>query len=181
MKERPSLETARLLLRPFALTDAAAVRHLAGDPEIAATTLNVPHPYEDGMAEKWIATHQERFEKGELVNFAITLRADEILVGAIGLHLTPPHGRAELGYWIGKPFWGQGYCTEAAEAVVRYGFEVTGLNRIEAHHFTRNPASGRVLQKLGMRHEGRLRQHVKKWDAFEDVELYAILENDSAP
>ena len=85
--------------------------------------------------------------------------------------------RAELGYWIGKPYWGQGYCTEAARATLDFGFEQLGLNRIFAHHFARNPASGRVMQKIGMTREGRLRQHVKKWDAFEDLELYGILKD----
>lgn len=178
MNQRPTLETGRLILRPFALTDAPAVKRLAGDREMASTTLNIPHPYEDGMAEKWISAHQQQFEKGELVNFAVTLRPDGSLIGAMGLRITPAHFHAELGYWIGKPYWNHGYATEAAKVVVRYGFEVAGLNRIHAHHFTRNPASGRVMQKIGMKHEGRMRQFVKKWDAFEDLEMYAILRSD---
>ena len=86
--------------------------------------------------------------------------------------------RAELGYWVGKPFWGQGYCTEAAQAVIAYGFQTLGLNRIQAHHFGRNPASGRVMQKLGMRYEGLERQYHKKWGQFEDGLGYAILRED---
>src|SRR5262252_1209729 len=74
MKERPTLETTRLILRPFTLGDARDVQRLAGDREVASTTLNVPHPYEDGMAEQWIGTHQEKYERGELVNFAIVRR-----------------------------------------------------------------------------------------------------------
>ena len=135
MKERPTLETTRLTLRPFTVTDASDVQRLAGEREIASTTLNIPHPYEEGMAEQWIATHQERYEKGELVNFAIILRADQALIGAIGLQLTQQQASAELGYWIGKPFWNRGYCTEAAQAVVRYGFDVLGLNRLHAAYF----------------------------------------------
>ena len=97
------------------------------------------------------------------------------MIGAVGLRIEREDQRAELGYWIGRPYWNQGYCTEAARAVLDFGFEQLGLNRIYASHFTRNPASGRVMQKLGMTHEGRLRQHVRKWDAFEDVEVYAVL------
>ena len=89
MKERPTLETTRLTLRPFTVSDASDVQRLAGERDIASTTLNIPHPYEEGMAEQWIASHQERYEKGELVNFAITLRADRALIGAIGLQLAP--------------------------------------------------------------------------------------------
>ena len=178
MKERPTLETTRLTLRPFTVADASDVQRLAGEREIASNMLNIPHPYEEGMAEQWIATHQERYEKGELVNFAITLRVDQALIGAIGLQLTQRHASAELGYWIGKPFWNRGYCTEAAQAVVRYGFDVIGLNRLYAAYFKCNPASGRVMQKLGMRYEGCMREHVKKWGVFEDRELYGLLSRD---
>jgi RimJ/RimL family protein N-acetyltransferase len=96
----------------------------------------------------------------------------------VGLRIEQEDDRAELGYWIGKPYWGHGYCTEAARAVIGFGFEQCQLNRIHASCFSRNPASGRVLQKIGMTHEGRLRCHAKKWDAFEDIEMYAILRGD---
>ncbi len=176
--QRPTLRTERLALRPFEIADAEEVQRWAGDRDIAAMTLTIPHPYEEGMAEEWIATHQERFERGELVNFAMTLRDEGPVIGAVGLSIAGQHERAELGYWIGKPWWGQGYCTEAARTVVRYGFEQLGLNRIQASHFEQNPASGRVLQKIGMAHEGRSRQHVKKWDRFEDLVRYAVLRSE---
>ena len=177
-KKRPTLETERLVLRPFELSDAPRVKLLAGDRDIAAMTLNVPHPYEDGMAEKWIGAHQERFDKGEEVVLAVTLRESGELIGAIGLILKRDHDKAELGYWIGKPYWGRGFCTEAARAVLRYAFTELGLNRVHAYHFHHNPASGRVLQKIGMTHEGLLRQHVKKWGQFIDNELYSILRSE---
>jgi len=81
----------------------------------------------------------------------------------------------QLGFWIGKPYWNQGYCTEAARAVVKYGFEVLGLNRIFSRHFASNPASGRVLQKIGMRYEGTLREAYKKLDKYEDLVCYGLL------
>jgi ribosomal-protein-alanine N-acetyltransferase len=178
MKERPTLETTRLILRPFTWGDARDVQRLAGDREVASTTLNVPHPYEDGMAEQWIGTHQEKYERGELVNFAIVRRVDNALLGAIGLRITQQHTHAELGYWIGQPYWNAGYCTEAAHAVVAYGFEGLGLHRIHASHMTRNPASGRVMQKIGMYYEGCLRQHINKWGVFEDLAIYGILQSE---
>lgn len=174
MSERPTLQTERLLLRPFELSDAPDVQRLAGAVEIAAFTLNIPHPYEDGIAEAWISGHQERFEHGETLGFAITLRSDGSLVGAIGLDIDRKNERAALGYWIGVPYWGQGYCTEAARGVVSYGFEMVGLNRIHASHFSGNPASGRVMQKVGMTREGCLRQHVKKWGAYHDLIWYGL-------
>jgi [ribosomal protein S5]-alanine N-acetyltransferase len=178
MKQQPTLQTNRLILRPFELTDAKEVQGLAGDRSIADTTLEIPHPYEDGMAEQWISTHQAKFEACEMVHFAIILRETDGLIGAIGLTVVPRFERAEAGYWIGKPYWGKGYCTEAAGAVLEYGFTTLNLNRIHAHHFKRNPASGRVLEKLGMQREGFARQHVKKWDIFEDIELYGILKSE---
>jgi ribosomal-protein-alanine N-acetyltransferase len=172
---QPVLETERLRLRPFALSDAPAVKTLAGAREIAATTLTVPHPYEDGMAEAWIETHGPAYEADRGAAFAITLKPTGELLGAISLAIDRPHARAELGYWIGLPFWNQGYATEAAQAVLRFGFEELELNRIFAVHMVRNPASGRVMQKCGMRHEGRLRQHINKWGMFEDLDVYGIL------
>lgn len=106
---------------------------------------------------------------------AVIERASGDLVGAIGLVVQPEHARAEMGYWIGVPFWNCGYATEAARAVLVFGFVELKLNRIYATYLTRNPASGRVMQKVGMRNEGLFRQHVKKWDEFEDLALCGIL------
>jgi ribosomal-protein-alanine N-acetyltransferase len=177
-KSRPTLETRRLILRPFELSDALRVQLLAGDRAVAATTKNIPHPYEDGMAEKWIGSHQEHVEKDRLVTFAIVLKDGGELIGAIGLTLNLAQERAELGYWIGKPYWGCGYCTEAGHAVLGYAFDTLCLHRVHAHHLSHNPASGRVMQKLGMRHEGRSCQHIKKWGEFVDVEAYGILRSE---
>lgn len=178
MKKRPVLETTRLLLRPFELSDAADLQRLAGDKAIADTTLNIPYPYQDGAAEEWISAHPAMFRAGEAAIFAIVLRSTGELIGAIGLVVEPRFERAELGYWIARPEWSKGYCTEAASALVRYGFSVLGLNRIHAAHLSRNPASGRVMEKLGMTHEGRARRHAKKWDRFEDLELYGLLRDE---
>ena len=173
----PTLRTQRLVLRPFSPSDAPAVQRLAGDREVASTTLTIPHPYEDGMAEAWIEGRASAWAEKKALTLAVTTEADG-LVGAMGLHLELEHLRAELGYWIGVPFWNRGYATEAAEAVMKFGFEELGLNRIEAEHFTRNPASGRVMEKLGMTPEGVRRQHVLKDDELEDLVLYAILGSD---
>jgi RimJ/RimL family protein N-acetyltransferase len=172
---RSTLDTARFLLRPFTLADADDVTRIVSDREVAATTLNIPHPYEPGMAAAWIATHADGLHRQSPVVFAVTRRDGDELVGAIGLSLEPEHHRAELGYWVARAAWGQGVCTEAARAVLQYGFGVLGLERIFAHHFAGNPASGRVMQKLGMRHEGTLRGHIVKWGRREDVECYGIL------
>ena len=173
----PTLKTERLLLRPFDPADAPTVQRLAGDEEVASTTLTIPHPYESGMAEAWIETHAANWAAKKAVTLAVTTEADG-LVGAMGLHLKLEHLRATLGYWIGVPFWNRGYATEAAAALLQFGFDHLGLNRIEAEHFTRNPASGRVMEKLGMTREGVRRQHVLKDDELEDLALYAVLSSD---
>lgn len=174
-QEQPVLETSRLLLRPFVQADAVDVQRLAGAPEVAETTLNVPHPYENGVAEAWIEGHPARFASGEGANYAITRRADGVFMGSISLIVTRHHRRAELGYWLGVPFWNQGYTTEAAEVLVNYGFFLLDLHKITASHFTRNPASGRVMQKIGMTREGALRGHSFKNGGFEDLVVYGLL------
>lgn len=174
----PRLKTKRLILKPFILDDAPDVQRLAGDRAIAATTTNIPHPYEDGAAEAWIATHQDEFDDGMTVTLAITLKEDNSLIGAIGLNIRKEHENGELGYWVGKPYWNQGYCTEAAEAVLEYGFRILNLNRIYATYMNDNPPSGRVMEKIGMKYEGRLRQHMKKWGKFKDLKIYSILKDE---
>ena len=171
----PVLEAERLILRPFTLDDAKELQRLVGERAIADTTLNIPHPYEDGMAEAWIGTHQSAFEAHETVTLAVEARDTGNLVGAVGLRLHLANESAEIGYWIGRMYWGRGYCTEAARAMLDYAFRELGLNRVHAAHLSRNPASGRVMIKLGMVREGRQRQHVKKWGVFEDIEKYGIL------
>ncbi|MBN1591920.1 MAG: GNAT family N-acetyltransferase [Candidatus Coatesbacteria bacterium] len=176
----PTLRTERLVLRPFELTDALEVQRLAGDRQVAATTVNIPHPYKDGIAEAWIERHAEALDKGEAVHLAICLRDDGRLVGAIALFLRLEHNRAEIGYWVGKPYWGNGYCTEAAGEIIRYGFEELELSRIFAEYMAGNVASGRVLEKIGMKYEGRMRQHMIKWDLPQDMIVYGILKEDFA-
>ena len=122
-----------------------------------------------------INRHLQDFKEGKLLNLAITLRSDHSLIGAIGLVIKPEQDVAELGYWVGKPWWGQGYATEAAQAIVDHGFRKLGLARIYAQCFSRNPASARVLEKAGMVKEGHLRKHFKKWDEFVDIEVFGVL------
>ena len=174
-KGKLNLETKRILLRPFELSDGPRVKELAGDKAIADTTLNIPHPYQDGMAEEWILTRQSKFQAGESVNCAIILKSIQELIGAIGLIIDKRFNRAELGYWIAKEYWNQGYCTEASKAILKYGFLELDLHRITATHIISNPASGKVMEKIGMKKEGVLREHVIKWDKYEDVVSYGIL------
>jgi len=175
-KPFPTLKTQRLLLRAFQDADAAEVQRLAGNKAIAHMTTHIPHPYEDGMAEKWIASHHSDFESGESIIFAIILKDEGTLIGSIAFtKIEQDDLRASLGYWIGEPFWGKGYATEASLEILKYGFETLNLNRIYADYMGTNLASGKVLRNIGMKHEGTLRQHSQMWDKVEDLELYGIL------
>ena len=176
--QQPLLETTRLVLRPFELADAPAVQQLAGAREIADTTLRIPHPYPDGAAAEWITTHGPAWERGAGVSYAITLRGSTTLIGAIGLEIARRSSWGELGYWVAVSSWNRGYCSEAARMILDFAFNELHLHRIQARHLTRNPASGRVLQKIGMRLEGVHREAVCKWDRFEDLAVYGILETD---
>ena len=176
---QPTLNTKRLILRPFALADASELQRLASAPEVAATTLHIPHPYPDGMAKTWIEQHPAMFESGEGVVFAVVRRRDAALVGCVGLGCDLENQNAELGYWIGVPYWNQGYASEAARMVVAFGFAYFGLHRIKSSYFGSNPASGRVMEKIGMRYEGRRREQLfKEGRGFEDVVEYGILNTD---
>lgn len=177
-KHPPTLITDRLHLRPFLTDDAPQVQNLAGAREVYATTLTVPHPYEDGMAERWIASHHMQFYSGKGVVLAVTLKGNgQPLVGAVSLSVVPQHQRAELGYWIGVPYWGNGYCTEAAIAMIEYGFETLALHKISARHMSGNPASGRVMVKAGMKYEGELADEVLKDGAFRTLVVYGLVKS----
>jgi [ribosomal protein S5]-alanine N-acetyltransferase len=174
----PTLETERLTLRAFQLEDASAFEHLIAPKEVTDGTLSFPHPVPKGWGTERINRILERFEKGEHIELAICTRDSGDLIGGIGLGINVKHKRGHLGYWLGIQFWGKGYATEAARAVVTYGFQTLGLHRIEAGHYPRNPASGRVLEKIGMKFEGIMRGDVLKGDQFEDTVLYARLSTD---
>jgi len=181
VNEQPTLETERLALRPLTPRDAPALSRLAGRREIADTTISIPHPYSEEQARQWIAETAELFAKGKSAVFGMELKRGGSMAGTIGLRdIDAEHSQAELGFWVAVECWGQGYATEAARAVVGFGFERLGLNRIYAHHMVRNPASGRVLARIGMKQEGLLRQRVRKWGVFEDVVLMALLRQEWA-
>ena len=137
------IRTQRLLLRPPALADAARIGLLAGDYDVACMTGTIPHPYSEQMAAEWIGGAL-RGEEGVV----LMIERDGTPIGCTGYR---PFGEdhAELGYWIGKPYWGQGYATEAVQALIAHAFDADGFDYLKAGHFADNPASERVLRKLG--------------------------------
>lgn len=171
-----TLQTARLVLRPFRPEDAAPLLILAGDRAIADTTISVPHPFTPEHAQAWITEYGQADSSSLHRYFAVVLRSEDGLIGVVALRdIDREHSQAELSFWVGRAYWGRGLATEAAGAALRFGFEELGLNRVTAYHLVRNAASRRVLTRLGFRGEGLLRQRARKWGVFEDVLAYAVL------
>jgi RimJ/RimL family protein N-acetyltransferase len=170
----PALETERLLLNQATAADIPYIVAYAGNEKVAGMTLNIPHPYTDLDAVYWVNSANEGALSGQQYTFAVRLKPNGEFIGGMGLKLTRKWDRAELGYWIAEPQWGQGYATEAAAAVLRFGFETLGLNKIYATHLVDNPASGRVMIKNGMIREGELKEHMKRGDQYRTVIQYRL-------
>jgi ribosomal-protein-alanine N-acetyltransferase len=147
-----TIATERLILRPFRLADAPRVRELAGAWEIASMVGSIPHPYPDGLAASWIAMHDERRATGKGYPFAVTWDGD--VIGSLGIEQEGDKS-LELGYWFGVPYWGQGFATEAASALLRFAFGWLAQCEIVAGYIVDNTASARVLGKLGFVRTGQ--------------------------
>lgn len=176
------LRTERLLLRAFDEADASRLAQLGGAREIADTMISVPHPYTLAQALTNIAAFAQESSAGTGFHFGITLPGDpRKFIGYAALkYIDREHEEAELSFWIDADSAGNGYVTEAAQALIGMAFGPLGLNRICAYHMKRNPASSKVLAKLGFTMEGCLRQRVKKWGRYEDVNIWARLRIDTA-
>ena len=144
-----TIRTARLLLRAPNPSDARQISLLAGDYEVASMTGTIPHPYTERMAAHWLAS---MLDGEEGVVFAIERLGT--LIGCTGYRAFS-RDHAELGYWIGKPYWGMGYATEAVRALVQYAFATDDFAYLTVGHFSNNPASARVIAKTGFERDGK--------------------------
>lgn len=169
--DEPRIETQRLLLRTPQLEDASEVQRLAGDFRIADVTSSIPHPYPPELAQRWIERCAEEWASGAAANFIITEADSGKLVGCMALK-DISRGEAEVGYWIGVPYWSRGYASEACNALVDFAFRHLRLRRLHASHLARNPQSGRVLFKAGFRHLGLGHAACGSQGKVEPVELY---------
>lgn len=172
----PTLTTDRLVLRELSFDDARAVAERAGDRRVARYLIAVPSPYPVTLASRWIAGRLAWWSQGRGVTLAVCRRdSPGELIGTVSLRRYVRDRRAELGYWLGADAWGQGIATEAAGALVDFGFSELGLARIYAHVLEGNTASCRVLEKIGMLNEGIRRRHVRKGRKLVDVSLWGML------
>ena len=170
----PRLETDRVILRALTWDDLDDIYAYASDPEVAASTTWEAHKTRDDSRE-FLGRVMSWYDDGFGGPWGLQLRATGRVIGTCGLAITPQHGRAELGYALGRAHWGQGLMTEVVREVIRYGFEELGLNRIEARCIPSNIGSARVMEKAGMTYEGTIRGQVYVKGSFNDLKLYAIL------
>jgi ribosomal-protein-alanine N-acetyltransferase len=169
------LRTERLILRPWRRGDEAALVREANDMAVWRTVRDrFPHPYTVADAERWI--DYTRSQPGPPRHFAIVHGGT--LIGGVGFELKEDVHRctSEVGYWLGRAWWGRGFATEAVRRIVAYAFETfDSLTRLEAHAFASNPASARVLEKAGFVLEARLSRAVIKQGVVQDELVYALL------
>lgn len=174
----PVLETPSLVLRPMLLSDAREIFAYASDPEVARYVLWDPHR---SLAEtrSYIRYIRSLYRSGLPSSWAVVFRQTGQVIGSIGFMWASEENRsAEVGYSFSRAFWNRGLATEALSAVLNSAFTALNLNRIEAQRDIRNPASGRVMEKCGMRQEGVLRGRLLNKGEFIDVALCAILRSD---
>lgn len=176
-KMNPSFRTERLSIRNFILEDAPKVQKLLEDGEIAQTTTIIPYPLPDKFAEDWISKIKNSMVSKDSFHFAIFNEQDHF-IGCIYIFINKKHNKGELGYWLGKSYRNKGYCTEAGEEIIKFGFEDLGLNRIFADAFTKNTASSKVMEKLGLKYEGTFKQSCLYRGVYEGTVIYGITKND---
>jgi len=169
------ITTERLVIRLFQESDAVNVANLCNNYNIYKNTLYLPYPYSVDDAKSWIQNHLENYNNEMSYEFAITDKENGELYGAIALLSNQKFNNGEIAYWIGEEFWGNGYATEAAQAILWFAFNEKHLHKVFARYFKTNPASGRVMQKLGMREEGVLIDQVKKDNHYLDLVYYGII------
>lgn len=179
--ELPRLETERLVLRPVTLDDVPAVHQYCSDPDVARYTTWHPHR---SLAESqaYVIAVQDQYRRDEPSPWGVEHRGERVLIGTCGfVARTPEHHRAELGYTLARPYWGQGYMTEAARAVIEYAFTNLDVNRIQAMCDAENLASARVLEKSGMRLEGILRDYLLIKGRYRNVRMYSVVRENRLP
>ena len=171
----PTLETARLLLRPMRMEDADDMFAYASDPEVARyTTWEEHHSVED--SKLFLANMIESYRQHKVASWGLVHKGDGRLIGTCGFaSWSTYHASAEIGYAMSRHYWGQGLMTEAVGETVRFGFTRMGLNRIEALCLPENLASARVMEKAGMSYEGLLREHLYAKGNYHDLKIYSIL------
>lgn len=159
IERSPVLETRRLVLRAPDIADVPRLAEMANDHDIARMTLRMPHPYAPSDAEEWVARANANDPKRAAA--FVMEHEDEGPVGVLGFFYDADP-LPELGYWVGRPFWGRGFATEAVEAGLVWASKRWRKRGMVAGHFEDNPASGRVLEKAGFLYTGERRHRMSR-------------------
>lgn len=174
----PVLETPRLILRPLKMSDAKDIYAYSKDPAVSRYVLWETHR-SIADSKLYLRYMKRRYSAGQPSSWGIVLKETGRVVGTIGfMNFSEEHSVTEVGYCLAKPQWGQGIMTEALRAVIAMAFDKLHVHRVEALFDVHNPASGRVMEKCGMKREGVMRQRVFNKGHYVDVEMCAILETD---
>jgi ribosomal-protein-alanine N-acetyltransferase len=169
------LATERLVLRPLAAADAEAVFSIFSDPEVTRYWSSPPWTSTE-QADKYVASAAQGIASGEMLRLGVEVGATGQLIGQAALHrFDEPNRRCEVGYALNRAHWGKGYVAEALAAMLEHGFAQLNLNRVEADVDPRNPASAKVLERLGFRHEGLLRERWIVGGEICDTAFYGLL------
>ncbi|MBN2979450.1 GNAT family N-acetyltransferase [Pseudomonas fluorescens] len=178
--ELPCLSTPRLLLRALEKHQAETLSTLANGPKIADDTASIPSPYTLQVALDFIEGMQEKFRAEGVLSLGMHRRDSGELIGVLSLRVKADHLYGNLGGWVAAQARNQGYAAEAASALMDYGFTELGLYRVGSQCFSRNKASARVMEKIGLRYEGCLRGAFLKNGVHEDMLVFATLRKDWA-
>lgn len=173
------IETERLILRRFRMADVADAFHGWFSDHDVAMYMRWDTHTDVSQTQEFITRFVAEYEKPDFYRWTIALKKDDRAIGAIGFHIESEFDSvADVSYTLSKAFWNQGIISEALEAVLHYAIIDVGVNRVEAFHAIDNPASGKVMQKAGMKYEGHARQKYRSHKGYEDCDLYAILAED---
>ncbi|AJW64155.1 Putative ribosomal N-acetyltransferase YdaF [Elizabethkingia miricola] len=167
------IETERLILSPLKESDIPLITEYLQKKIISDNTSHIPYPYSESDARTWLKMSDDALTAKTGYTFAIREKEGKI-IGAIGLH-DRGDDKAELGYWIAVPFWNKGYATEAASAILNFGIKELKFHKIYATHFIHNPASGKIMEKIGMQKEAVLKHHMKKEEQYLDIQMYSLI------
>lgn len=170
-----TLTTQRLILRWLTEADVPALFAIFSDAQVMRYWSSPPLTEQAG-AEKLLRSIQRGYESGEFLQLGLERRAEPGIIGTCTLFsFAFPSRRAEIGYALGRPFWGMGYMNEALRTVVAYAFTTLNLNRLEADIDPRNTASAKTLERLGFQQEGYLRERWIVGDEISDTAFYGLL------
>lgn len=174
-----TLETERLVLRRFTETDAEAVFYNWASDDAVTKYLTWPTHQNPGHSAGYVEFCLDSYSDPASYQWGMELKETEEVFGNISVvKINEDLEAVELGYVIGRDFWGNGYTAEAVKAVIAFLFEEVGVNRIAARHDTNNPNSGRVMQKAGMKYEGTIRQGDRNNQGVVDCAIYSILRSE---